>query len=123
MKKLIISSLTATALIFSQGVQADAGQDDVAIPPSPPQTEMPISEVAPPPPPAPPPVEMPTNVVETSSAPPRQVHKIPEEEAARARRGNWGNIALAVGAVVVAIVALVLVSRNDGHHSGHHHHK
>ncbi len=37
-----------------------------------------------------------------------------------AKKKHWQNIALAVGAVAVAVTALILVASNDGHH---HHHK
>jgi hypothetical protein len=37
-----------------------------------------------------------------------------------AKRRQWRNIALAVGAVAVAVTALILVSCNDGHHHRHH---
>ncbi len=33
-----------------------------------------------------------------------------------AKKKQWQNIALAVGAVAVAVTALILVSTNDGHH-------
>ncbi len=42
------------------------------------------------------------------------------EGANAAKRRQWRNIALAVGAVAVAVTALILVSCNDGHHHRHH---
>jgi hypothetical protein len=36
-----------------------------------------------------------------------------------AKKKRWQNIALAAGAVAVAVTALILVANNDGHH----HHK
>jgi hypothetical protein len=43
------------------------------------------------------------------------------EGANAAKRRQWRNIALAVGAVAVAVTALILVSCNDGHHHHRHH--
>jgi hypothetical protein len=40
-----------------------------------------------------------------------------------AKRKRWQNIALAVGAVAIAITALILVANNDGHHGKSHHHR
>jgi len=40
-----------------------------------------------------------------------------DEGSRAAKRKQWRNVALAVGAVAVAITALILVSSNDGHHS------
>lgn len=41
------------------------------------------------------------------------------EGANAAKRKQWQNIALAAGAVAIAVTALILVASNDGHH----HHK
>jgi hypothetical protein len=41
------------------------------------------------------------------------------EGAKAAKKKQWQNIALAVGAVAVAITALILVANNDGHKSHH----
>ena len=38
-----------------------------------------------------------------------------DEGARAAKRKKWQNIALAAGAVAVAITALILVANNDGH--------
>ncbi len=34
-----------------------------------------------------------------------------------AKKKRWQNIALAAGAVAVAVTALILIANNDGHHS------
>lgn len=39
-----------------------------------------------------------------------------DEGANAARSKTWQNIGLAVGAVAIAITALILVANNDGHH-------
>lgn len=36
-----------------------------------------------------------------------------------AKKRHWQNIALAAGAVAVAVTALILVANNNGHHSHH----
>ena len=45
---------------------------------------------------------------------PKEVGKA-AEEGAQTSQSHWGQYAIAVGAVAVAIVALILVSRNKGH--------
>jgi len=45
----------------------------------------------------------------------KQVPEVPEETKKAQKNGNWQNIALAVGAVAVAAVALILVGTNKGH--------
>ena len=42
-----------------------------------------------------------------------------DEGSRAAKSRQWRNIALAVGAVAVAITALILVASNDGHHRDH----
>ena len=39
-----------------------------------------------------------------------------------AKTRMWQNIGLAVGAIAIAVTALILVSNNDGHHHKDHHH-
>lgn len=41
------------------------------------------------------------------------------EGTSAAKKRHWQNIALAAGAVAVAVTALILVASNDGHHSHH----
>jgi len=42
------------------------------------------------------------------------------EGAKAARKKQWQNIALAVGAVAIAVTALILVANNNGKSSHHH---
>lgn len=46
----------------------------------------------------------------------KPVSKEDEDAKKNARKGKWVNIALAVSAVVVAVVACILVSENNGSH-------
>jgi hypothetical protein len=46
---------------------------------------------------------------------PKEVGKA-AEEGAETNQSHWGKYVIAVGAVAVAIVALILVSSNKGHH-------
>lgn len=39
------------------------------------------------------------------------------EGSSAARKKQWQNIALATGAVALAVTALILVASNDGHHA------
>ncbi len=36
--------------------------------------------------------------------------------ASAARKKRWQNIAIAAGAIIIAVTALILVASNDGHH-------
>ena len=47
----------------------------------------------------------------------KEVSQADDTSKKSARRHMWINIGLAVTAVIVAVVALVLVSNNNGHHS------
>ena len=46
-----------------------------------------------------------------------QVGVAANEGMSAAKKKQWQNIALAVGAVAVAVTALILVASNDGHHA------
>jgi hypothetical protein len=45
----------------------------------------------------------------------KEVGKASTDGMSAAKRRQWQNIALASGAVIVATVAMILVSRNNGH--------
>jgi hypothetical protein len=45
-----------------------------------------------------------------------------DDKVSGPRSKTWQNIALAAFAIVVAIVAIVLVNKNDGHRAHGHHH-
>ena len=57
-------------------------------------------------------------VTETVPSDPNQPKEVGKaaEEGAETSQSHWGQYAIAVGAVAVAILALILVSRNKGHH-------
>lgn len=57
--------------------------------------------------------------IETSQGTP--VGLASQDGAKTAKSKQWQNIALAVGAVAVAVTALVLVANNDGHHHSSSH--
>jgi hypothetical protein len=57
------------------------------------------------------------NDVDDSTPQGKPVGKASEDGAKQAKRKMWGNIALAVSAVIVAVVALIVVSNNNGHSS------
>lgn len=48
---------------------------------------------------------------------PAQVGKAAEEGANSGKSSHWGQIALAAGAITIAVVALVLVAKNKGSHT------
>lgn len=53
---------------------------------------------------------------EVQMEPGTPVGQASDEGARTAKRKQWQNIAIAAGAVAVAVTALVLVASNDGHH-------
>lgn len=70
---------------------------------------------------------MPDGVDETESlySAPKEVKKASPDAKRAANTRKWTNIALAVGAVIVAAIAMIVVSKNKGHHkseSGHSKH-
>jgi hypothetical protein len=63
--------------------------------------------------------ETPQETPQTEAAPNtsavKEVGKASTDGMSAAKKRQWQNIALASGAVVVATVAMILVSRNNGH--------
>lgn len=127
MKRLITSCLIVSTLAFSPAVQA---QDSTPSKPAPTQDETPSQETPPdrdsttpltPPQDNPPSVQEATTV---DAAPPSDdenegtpVGQAASEGSNAAKKKQWQNIALAVGAVAVAVTALILIHDNSGHSS------
>jgi hypothetical protein len=108
-KKAIVSSLTATSLLFSNGAFSDAGPEAEASSQLIAQSQEVITEAT---------TDETTPLADADVQPASQESEVGvgnDDAAKAAKRRQWGNIALAVGAVVVATVALLLVANNQGH--------
>lgn len=88
MKKILISTLTITSMLLLPTLRADEASVDAT------------TEVAP----------MPETVDEGTP-----VGQASNEGSSDAKKRMWTNIGLAIGAVAIAVTALILVSQNEGH--------
>jgi hypothetical protein len=94
MNKLLTTVSVILSIVFSPALRADiAASEDTSSP----------SEMA-------------------NDSSPTEIEGTPVGAAANegsntAKKKQWQNIALAAGAVAVAVTALILVSTNDGHHA------
>ena len=113
MKKIILSAITASTMVFSLGytdqpilenspVAAEqiAGQE----------TSNALSADA---------IDVPANTEEDEGT---LVGHASNDGAKAARKKQWQNIALATSAVAIAVTALILVANNNGRSAHHHHH-
>lgn len=92
MKKMLTSFLVISSIVLSPALRAeDVGSD---------QEEPPAGQEVTP--------------VEQEGTP---VGQAAADGSNTAKKKQWRNIALAVGAVAVAVTALILIANNDGHHS------
>ena len=106
MKKQLIFCFLSLSLALSPTLKADAPSDSYA-----PMEEEPV-----------PTTSAPSNQVAPMEEEGTPVGAAASEGTNAAKKKQWQNIALAVGAVAVAVTALVLVSSNDGHHAKKHGH-
>jgi len=110
MRKKFLSALLISSFFLTPILRADTPAIDSTTPP-----------------PVAPPVEHVEQPQMTTAEPaPEQEEGTPVSEATQdsgkaARKKRWQNIALAAGAVVVAVVAMILVANNDGHKDKHKH--
>jgi hypothetical protein len=120
MKKLITSYLIASTIALSPAVRAQdtlppqASTDEPASPDQ--DSETPLTPSDPPPSAQ----EATTLDVESNDSDENEgtpVGQAANEGSNAAKKKQWQNIALAVGAVAVAVTALILIASNDGHSS------
>jgi hypothetical protein len=105
MKRLLISCLIVSSNVLSPALKADQIIPDQAEQvPTETESNMQIMTATTPD----------TTLDETSKETP--VGQAANEGMSAAKRKQWQNIALAAGAVAVAVTALILVASNDGHH-------
>ncbi len=105
MKKSFTSTLIIFSLLLSPALRADT-----AVTSEPTQTA-PVSQTAP--------VTQTADVTpaaDTTNDEGTPVGKASDDGTRAAKRQQWQNIAIAAAAVAVAVTALILVSRNNGHH-------
>lgn len=100
MKKSVLSVLTITSMLLVPGLRAEEPVAEAAV----------VAEAT---------AEAPQPEVGEGTP----VGQASSEGSKTAKKKMWQNIGLAVGAVAIAVVALVLVSENSGHshHGGHSH--
>jgi len=92
-KKLLTTCFVISSIVLSPALRAEGIPPDTAISPETPAL-----------------ATEPTN--ESEGTP---VGQAASEGSNAARKKRWQNIALAVGAVAVAVTALILIASNDGH--------
>lgn len=107
MKKQLILSFLCLSLALSPTLKADAPSNS-----SEPMEEEPVPTTA-----------APSDQIAPMEEEGTPVGYAASEGANAAKKKQWQNIALAVGAVAVAVTALVLVSSNEGHHAKKHGHE
>ena len=128
MKRCFVPSLTILSMLLASPLRADApGQstteesqpDDSSLAPASTEEAQPEGSS----------LDQ-TSTEDTLAEEPASVQPVPEEEGTpvgqasnegsrTAKKQMWQNIGLAVGAVAIAVTALILVSTNDGHRSHH----
>lgn len=119
MKNLIVTSLTLLSFTLSPALRADASMPVIAeetenvsnVPEENVSSTTEENNAAP----AATPVAAPVEPVENSQNEIKQVSKPQNTGMSPAKKKQWQNIGLAIGAVVIAVVALILVSKNHGH--------
>lgn len=96
MKKLLISTFAITSMVLAPALKADVYNADTS---SDAQTE-----------------ELQMQPDETEQEEGTEVGQAASDGSNAAKKRQWQNIALAVGAVALAVTALILVANNNGHH-------
>lgn len=98
MKKILTSTLVITSIILAPTLKADSYSNTDAD--SEMQTEAQVQQ---------------SDEEEAQPDEGTEVGQAANEGTSAAKKRQWQNIALAVGAVAVAVTALILVSSNNGH--------
>ncbi len=115
MKKYLSTSLIILSIVLSPSLYAQTPPSVTTEPVPVEQPSTPIEETP-----------KPTDTTETATSPAElpadegtAVGQASTEGMSAAKKRQWTNIALAVGAVAVAVTALILVSNNSGHGNNH----